>query len=386
MEHVRTRVALLGSTGSIGRSVLDVVAAHPGRFELVAMTANRNTALLAEQVSRFGCPLVVVSDEADTAPLPSGVRVRRGAGALADVAALPEADIVVNALVGMSGLAPAAAAIEAGKRLALANKESLVVAGGILTRRRAQTGAEIMPVDSEHSSLQRCLVGRAPGEVARLILTASGGALRNHSRSELARVTVEDVLNHPTWDMGPKVTVDSATLVNKAFEVIEARWLFGIPQERIDVVLHAQSLVHCFVRTTDGSLISHISDPDMRVPIQNALFAPDAPPTEISRRRAWELGRLDFEPVDTDRYPCFSHVLEAGRRGGTAPAIVAAADEVAVSAFVSGKIPFDRIRTVIATTSETVKPVETDSLDDIVRADTEARRAASAIVDAVSRD
>jgi 1-deoxy-D-xylulose-5-phosphate reductoisomerase len=373
-------LALLGSTGSIGRSVLDVVSRHPERFEVVAMTANRNTGLLSEQVRRFACPLVVVADDADIENVPGDTEVLRGPSALVEVAALPEADLVVNALVGASGLEPAAASLRAGKRLALANKESLVTAGELLTTLRDESGAEIIPVDSEHSSLKRCLVGRAPSEIAGLVLTASGGALRDRSRAELAGVTVDDVLRHPTWEMGPKVTVDSATLVNKAFEVIEARWLFDVPFDRISVVLHAQSVAHCLVRLTDGSLIAHLSEPDMRVPIQDALFSPGVPPEELSGTRAWQLGTLSFRQVDRDRYPCFDLVLGAGARGGTAPAIAAAADEVAVEAFVAGRIAFDRICGVIESTLTAVEAGDADSLEAVIRADAEARTVAATAV------
>ncbi|MBD3367559.1 MAG: 1-deoxy-D-xylulose-5-phosphate reductoisomerase [Candidatus Eisenbacteria bacterium] len=375
------RIALLGSTGSIGRSVLDVVRRHRDRFEVVAMTANRNTELLGRQAAGFGCRLVAVSHDADAGGLPDGLDVRRGPGALEELAALPEADLVVNALVGGAGLRPAAASVAAGKRLALANKESLVTAGGILTADARRSGAEILPVDSEHSSLRRCLAGRAPEEIDSVVLTASGGALRDRTPAELESVRVEEVLRHPTWDMGPKVTVDSATLVNKAFEVIEAHWLFGVPLERVGVVLHAQSIAHCFVRLTDGSLLAHLSEPDMRVPIQDAMFAPGAPPVELSGTRAWELGTLSFEPVDTGRYPCFGLVLEAARAGGTAPAVAAAADEVAVSAFVAGRIPFNHIRQVIEATLDEVPFAEADTLDAVFEADAEARKTAHEAVE-----
>lgn len=381
----RTRVALLGSTGSIGRSVLDVVLRHRDRFEIVAMTANTSSELLAEQAARFDCPLLVIADGANDVPVPSGTEVRRGARSLLEAASLPHADLVVNALVGASGLPPTAAAIEAGKRLALANKESLVMAGGVLTAAATASGSTIVPIDSEHSSLRRCLKGRASEEIAGVALTASGGALRDRAPEELADVSVEEVMRHPTWDMGPKVTVDSATLVNKAFEVIEARWLFNVPLDRIEVVLHQQSIAHCFVRLLDGSLLAHLSEPDMRVAIQDAMFAPDAPPTELSGLRVWELGTLSFEPVDTRRYPCFELVLDAARTGGTAPAIAAAADEVAVEAFVRGRIAFDRIRDVIESTLRSVESGPADSLERVLDADREARRTAEAAVDAGRR-
>lgn len=348
------------------------------------MTANRRTALLLEQAHRFECPLVVVGPDGEVGDVPDGVTVRRGAGALEDVAAMPEADLVVNALVGASGLRPTAAAVSAGKRLALANKESLVMAGGLLRALADESGATFIPVDSEHSSIRRCLGGRDPGEVAGIVLTASGGALRDRDPSELASVSVEEVLRHPTWTMGPKVTVDSATLVNKAFEVIEAHWLFGVPYRRIDVVLHPQSVAHCLVRLSDGSLLGHLSAPDMRVPIQDALFDPDPAPVELSTTRAWELGELRFEPVDTSRYPCFELVLGAARVGGTAPAVAAAADEAAVDAFVRGRIRFDRIRDVIERTLETVPTREADSIAAVVAADEEAERAALDTIDSFS--
>lgn len=371
----RKRIAVLGSTGSIGRSVLDVVARLPEAFEVVSLSGSRNVDLLAEQAGRFSVPRVAVGPDAVAAFEP-GTRVLRGPAALEELAADPEADLVVNALVGAAGLRPTVAALRAGRRLALANKESLVMAGEVVTRIASESGAEIIPIDSEHSAIFRCLRAAAPGEVDGLVLTASGGALRDLPIEEMFEARVEDVLAHPTWSMGAKVTVDSATLVNKAMEVIEARWLFGIPVERIDVVIHRESFVHSFVRLTDGSLLAHLGEPDMRVPIQFALCYPDAAPLSFGHWRPDALTSLSFDAVDARRYPCFEIMLRAAREGGTAPAVAAGADEVAVEAFVGGAIRLTDIAGIITEALSTVRAGPCDTLDAVLAADAMAREAA----------
>jgi 1-deoxy-D-xylulose-5-phosphate reductoisomerase len=274
----RRRIALLGSTGSIGRAVLEVAQAHPDAFEVVSLSAFRNVELVAEQARRFGVSRIVVGDEAgEPQGLPPAAAVERGAAALERLAADPDVDLVVNALVGAAGLRPTVASVRAGKRIALANKESLVMAGELIIADAAASGSEIVPIDSEHSSILRCLRGTAPGEVRGITLTASGGPLRDLSGDRVSDASIAQVLAHPTWSMGEKVTVDSATLVNKAMEVIEAHWLFGLPFDRIDVVVHRESIVHSLVRLADGSMLAHLGLPDMRIPIQYAMFYPDAP-------------------------------------------------------------------------------------------------------------
>jgi 1-deoxy-D-xylulose-5-phosphate reductoisomerase len=373
------RIAVLGSTGSIGRSVLDVVARLPEAFKVVSISGSRNTRLLAEQAERFAVSRVAVGADAPAAFRP-GARLLRGAAALEELAADPDADLVVNAIVGAAGLRPTVAALRAGKRLALANKESLVMAGEVVTRIAAETGAEIIPIDSEHSAIFRCLNAAAPDEVAGLVLTASGGALRDLPIEKMSAARVEDVLAHPTWRMGAKVTVDSATLVNKAMEVIEARWLFAVPFERIEIVVHRESFVHSFVRLTDGSLLAHLGEPDMRVPIQFALCYPEAAPLSFGQWRPGALTSLSFEAVDARRYPCLEIMLRAAREGGTGPAVAAGADEVAVEAFVGGAIRITDIAGVIAETLAAVASGPCDTLEAVLDADARAREAARACV------
>ena len=374
------RLTVLGATGSVGRSVLSVVEANEDAFEVVGLSANRNTALLSEQAERFGARRVAVGDPAVDADFPSGVEVGSGPDALVELATDPEADLVVNALVGSSGLPVTMAAVNAGKRLAIANKESLVMAGDIITSVASETGSELIPMDSEHSSIFRCLRGVPRPELERIVLTASGGPLRDMDEAERRDADVASVLAHPNWDMGDKVTVDSATLVNKAMEVVEARWLFDTPVERIDVVLHRESIVHALVRLVDGSMIAHLGPPDMRVPIQYALFYPEPPGASFGEMRAPDLGALNFEPVVPELYPCFGLVLESATSGGTAAAIAATADEVAVEAFLAGDIGFGDITTVIRGTLAAVKSGPADGIEDVLGAEGEARSAAVKIV------
>jgi len=371
------RLTVLGSTGSVGRSTLDVVARMPGAFDVVGLSGETNGALLAEQAARFGAGRVAVG-EGTEAEFGRGVRVLRGPAALEELASDPDVDLIVNALVGASGLRPTVAALRAGKGLALANKESLVMAGEVVTRTAADAGTAIVPIDSEHSAIFRCLRSSRSGETTGLVLTASGGALRDASLERVRDASVDEVLRHPTWSMGAKITVDSATLVNKALEVIEARWLFGVPLDRIEVVIHRESIVHSFVRLSDGSLLAHLGEPDMRVPIQYALCHPEPGPVDFGRWDPGDLGRLSFERVDVRRYPCLELVLAAAREGGTAPAIAAAADEVAVEAFVKGTIRFCDIERVIAETLSAVPSGPCASVEDAVAADASARMAARA--------
>jgi 1-deoxy-D-xylulose-5-phosphate reductoisomerase len=373
----RKRIAVLGSTGSIGQNVLSVVEANPGRFEVASLSALRSADLLAEQARRFNVRRVAIGEGAARSDaFRAGLDVGVGEEALVRLASDPDVDLVVNALVGTAGLPVTMAAVSAGKRLAVANKESLVMAGELVTGKAAETGAELIPVDSEHSSIFRCMQGTAPGEVRGVVLTASGGPLRDAAIETVGDADVTTVLTHPTWDMGEKITVDSATLTNKAMEVIEAMWLFNLPLAAIDVVLHRQSIVHSFVVLRDGSLLAHMGTPDMRVPIQYALFYPEVTGARMDELRPADIGVLDFQPVDPGRYPCFGLMLGSARTGGSAPAVAAAADEVAVGAFLAGKIRFGDIADVIGETLSVVGSGPSHDLESVLAAEKEARATA----------
>ncbi|MFH1690312.1 MAG: 1-deoxy-D-xylulose-5-phosphate reductoisomerase [Candidatus Eisenbacteria bacterium] len=381
----RKRIAVLGSTGSIGRSVLSVVESNPDAFQIVSLSALTSAELLAEQARRFGVTRVAIGeDAADAAVLGNDLEVGVGEEALVALASDPGTDLVVNALVGTAGLPVTAASVAAGKRLAIANKESLVMAGELVMRLAGQTGGELIPVDSEHSSIFRCLRGVAHGEVCGVVLTASGGPLRDTPLEEVRDADVAAVLSHPTWDMGEKITVDSATLVNKAMEVVEAMWLFDLPPERVDVVVHRESVVHSFVQLSDGSLLAHLGTPDMRVPIQYALFYPDAPGVSFDEFRPAEMGALNFGPVEHERYPCFELVLASAREGGTAPTTAVTADEVAVGAYLAGRIRFGDIATVIAGTLEAERSGPAEDLATVFKAERSARATATEIVDDIA--
>ncbi len=356
-------IAVLGSTGSIGTSVLNVLRRHPDRFRLVALTAGSNAELLGRQISEW---------QPSFAGLVSG----EGPHCLLEAAIHPEADIVVNAVVGFAGLAATLAALKAGKRVALANKESLVVAGELVRAAATSGGGELVPVDSEHSAVLQCVTGREHG-LRRLILTASGGPFREWSRERLQAASAEEALRHPTWRMGSKITVDSATLANKAMEVIEAHHLFGLPYDRVEVVVHPQSIVHALVEMVDGSVLGQLGFPSMEQPILYALTHPervdDATPRRFDPVAA---GSLTFEPLRRDDFEAFEAGIEAGRRGGTAPAVFNAANEVAVEAFLAGRLPFGRIAGVIQEALARSPVEEVTSLETVQRADAEARRIA----------
>jgi len=323
-----TRVAVLGSTGSIGTQALDVIRRHREQYEVVALAAGRNTELLDAQAAEFGVP---------------AARARAGLGnadVLAELAALDDVDVVLNAVVGFAGLPATISALEAGKRLALANKESLIAGGPVVQAARRRGGGEIVPVDSEHSALYQALRGGRRQEVARLLLTASGGPFRGRTREELALVTVEDALKHPTWDMGAKITIDSSTLMNKGLEVIEAHELFDVDYDQVGVVVHPQSVVHGMVEFCDGAVIAQLSMPDMRLPIGLALGAPERLDEPFGPIDWATLGALTFEPPDLDAFPCLALAYEAGRAGGGSPAVLSAANEVANAAFRERRIPW----------------------------------------------
>ena len=365
--------------------MLSVVESNADAFEIVSLSALKSAELLAAQAKQFGVTRVAIGEEAAGArALGADLQVGVGEEALVALASDPEADLVVNALVGTAGLPVTAASVGAGKRLAIANKESLVMAGGLVTSLARRTGSELIPIDSEHSSIFRCLRGTASGEVTGVVLTASGGPLRDLPVDEVASAAVAAVLSHPTWDMGEKITVDSATLVNKAMEVVEAMWLFDLPLDSIDVVVHRQSVVHSFVRLCDGSLLAHLGSPDMRVPIQYALFYPDAPGGRFDEFRPAEMGTLSFGPVEAGRYPCFDLVLASARKGGTAPTTAATADEVAVDAFLTGRIRFGDIAAVISGTLDAEGSGPAEDLATVFEAERSARATAAEIVNDIA--
>lgn len=346
-RHVKTcRVAVLGSTGSIGKSTLEVATALPERIQIAALVAHSRWQELAEQCHRFKPRYAVATDPCaviDRSAFPAATEVLTGHDAIFKVVTSPEVDTVVSAIVGAAGLDGTWAALEAGKRVPLANKETLVVAGPLVTALTKKTGASLLPVDSEHSAIFQALAGHAISEVSKVILTASGGPFRGKSQSELEKVTVEDALKHPTWQMGPKITIDSATLMNKALELIEARWLFDIPIEKLDVIVHPESIIHGMVEFMDGSVMSQMSPPDMRLPIQYALMYPERLPGPTKRMPWQTLSQLHFEQVDNVLFPALKLGIEVAARGGTCGAVLNAANEVAVAAFLAGKIPFIEI-------------------------------------------
>jgi 1-deoxy-D-xylulose-5-phosphate reductoisomerase len=380
---VARTLSIAGSTGSIGVQALDVVRSASADLEVVALGAGSSVELLAEQAREWRPGRVAIADEARAKELealvPPGTEVLAGQGALAAIA--EGADIVLNGVVGFAGLPVTIAALEAGKRLALANKESLIAGGPVVEQaRRKAPGAEIVPVDSEHSALHQCLRAVDKRAVKRLVITASGGPLRGRTRQELAEVTVDEALAHPTWKMGPKITVDSSTLMNKGLEVIEAHLLFGVAYERIEVVVHPQSVVHSMVETADGATIAQLSMPDMRLPIGYALSYPGRMGVAYGAIDWSKLGHLDFEVPDREAFPCLDLAYEAGRRGGTAPAALNGANEVAVAAFLNGKLRWADIASVVGSVLEAYRESEPRDLEDVLAADAEGRALAEAEV------
>ena len=377
------RVAILGSTGSIGRSTLEVIRRHPGRFQVVALATHRSLAEVTEQASEFSPRSVVVADKSElgaTGDLPPA-RWESGREALLSVACDPEVDVVVNALVGAAGLEPTLAALRSGKRLALANKESLVAGGRLVLEASRTGGGALVPIDSEHSAILQCLAGADRGCVARVVLTASGGPFRGWNPDALEGVRPSDALRHPTWEMGAKITVDSATLVNKALEVIEAHFLYGLSYAAIDVVVHPQSFIHSFVEFVDGSVLAQMGFPNMELPILYAL----SHPTRIDdvHLRTFDpvhTPALTFEAMDRDLFPLFGLGVAAGQVGGTAPAVFNAANEVAVEAFLQQRIGFLEIRSVVEAALEDHRPSPVREVADVLEADRSARASARGVV------
>jgi 1-deoxy-D-xylulose-5-phosphate reductoisomerase len=379
-------VAVLGSTGSIGRTTLDVISAFPKRFRLIALTANRNVDALAEQTRHHKPELVVLANGASPRDKLEGARFFVGSEAVLEAASHPEVDIVVNALVGAAGLEPTLTTLEAGKRLALANKESLVVGGPLVMRALETGGGELIPVDSEHSAVFQCLEGSQPESARRIVLTASGGPFRARDPAELAKVTPVEALRHPTWDMGAKVTIDSATLVNKALEVVEAHFLFGMPYDRVSVVIHPQSIVHSLVEFRDGSVLAQLGYPTMALPVLYALTYPERLAFDTPSLDLAEVGALTFEPVPPGRFPAFEYGREAALRGGTAPAVFNAASEEAVAAFLSEELPFNGIPDVIGEVLDSHSVEDVTSLDVVRHADGWARERARISVGRVTNN
>ncbi len=374
------RLALLGSTGSIGTQTLDVAAQLGDACEVVGLAAGRNVERLAEQIRAVRPKLVSVADDEARRRLRELIGptppVDVGDEGLVAVATMPEAEVVVAAVTGFLGLRPIVAALEAGKRVTPANKEPLVVAGSIITRLAARSGQPLVPIDSEHSAIYQCLRGESADSVARLILTASGGPFRGKKEGELRAVTVADALRHPTWNMGRKITVDSATMMNKGLEVIEARWLFGLPPERIDVVIHPQSIVHSMVEFVDGSVLAQMDYPDMRTPIQFALTYPRREPSPRRRLALSEVGALTFQPPDLEAFACLALAYDAARSGGTMPCVMNAANEVAVDRFLEGRLSFLGIAETVARVMERHEPVAEPDLEALFAADAWAREVA----------
>ena len=359
----RRKVVVLGSTGSIGDSACKVARDIPDRMEIVGLAANRSEEKIEAQAREFGVKHVALAE-------------RDGEERLVDLATLPEADLVLIAIVGTGGLRPALAALEAGKDIAVASKEILVMAGEAVMESAKRNGCRVLPVDSEHNAIFQCLEDRDPDDVRRIILTASGGPFRQTSATDLAQVTVKEALNHPTWDMGPKITIDSATLFNKGLEMIEARWLFGVEMDRVDVIVHPQSIVHSMVEFIDHSILAQLSHSDMCFPIQYAVTWPDRVPNTLEPLDFAKVGKLDFEAPRLDDFPSLKLARQAGEEGGTLPAVMNAANEIAVAAFLDGKTGFPAIWETVAAVMADHKNVAHPSLEQILDADAWARERA----------
>lgn len=372
------KICLLGATGSVGRQTLDVLSSYPEKFSLTAMSFGKNVSFALDIIHKFQPELVSVSSlsirDEIVDLVPSNVKVVFGEEGLIEAASYPEADIVLNALLGSVGLKPTLAAIESGKTLAFANKETLVTAGHLVMDAARKNNVTVLPVDSEHSAIFQCLHGEKKDQISRLIVTASGGSFRDKNRQQLEGVTVEEALNHPNWSMGKKITIDSATMMNKGLEVIEAHWLFDVPFEQIDVLIHRESIIHSMVEFIDSSVIAQLGMPDMKTPIQYALTYPDRLELKGAKRlNLGELGKLHFGETDFDRYRCLGFAYEAGKTGGTMPTVLNAANEEAVRLFLDGQITFLEIESKVESALEKHDVILHPGLEEILEADRQTR-------------
>lgn len=371
-------ISLLGASGSIGTQTLDVLRSHPDQFRLVAFSVGKNIDYAVKVIQEFSPQIVSVQREEDVLKLQAvsgNTKIVYGSEGLLEVALHPDAEIVVNAVVGSVGLLPTLRAIEAKKTIGIANKETLVTAGHLVMEAARKHNVSLLPVDSEHSAIFQCLNGENEKRISRLIITASGGSFRDKTRDELHHVTVEDALRHPNWSMGSKITIDSATMMNKGLEVIEAHWLFGIPYEQIDVVLHKESIIHSMVEFEDRSVMAQLGSPDMRVPIQYALTYPDRLPlSDTKQLNLWERGTLHFEKMDQERFRCLRFAYEAGKAGGSMPAVMNAANEVAVEAFLQKRIGFLTVEDLIEKAMNHHNVIARPSLEEILEIDAATRR------------
>lgn len=379
------QIAILGSTGSIGTQTLDVVRANPDRFEVYAISANRSIDLLVKQAREFRPEVVCIADESLYQPLKEAlsnlpVKVWAGADAIAEMVTMPSIDVVVAAMVGYAGLRPTIEAIKAGKTIALANKETLVVAGEIICRLAQQYHTPILPVDSEHSAIFQSLTGEQDNEIEKILLTASGGPFRTFSREQMLRVTAADALKHPNWNMGAKITIDSASMMNKGFEVIEAKWLFGVEAEKIEVLVHPQSIVHSAVQFRDGAVKAQLGAPDMRLPIQYALTFPERVESDFPRLDLFLTRNLTFEKPDLERFPNLGLAYHAIRRGGNIPCVLNAANEVANLMFREGRCGFLQMSEIIAETMQRADYLKEPTYEDYVKTDKMARQIAADLI------
>lgn len=378
MEH-KKNIVVLGSTGSLGTQALDIIHQTPD-VRLAALAARASVDLLESQIREFRPDIAALEDEVKAVDLRNRLRldgikteILTGSAGVLAAAAYDEADLVINTIVGVAGLLPTMAALGAGKDLALANKESLVAAGGLVTKLAKEKGAALLPVDGEHSAIFQCLRGNAGNEIEKLLLTASGGPFRGYTAEQLQRVTVDDALKHPVWGMGRRITVDCATLMNKGFEVIEAHWLFGVATSRVEVLVHPQGVVHSMVEFADGAVMAQLGTPDMRLPVQYAINYPRRLPNSIPKLNLTEIGKLTFEPPDKTTFPCLRLAYDALKTGGTAPAALNGADEAAVGLFLEGKIAFKDIAILIENTLMAYTVKKAESAEDALAADSWAR-------------
>lgn len=374
----KKQIAILGSTGSIGTQALEVIAAHPDKFEVYAITANNSVELLIEQAVRFQPEMVIIANEQHYAYIKKAlenypIKVYAGVKAICEMVELPSVDVVLTAMVGYAGLLPTIHAVKAAKRIALANKETLVVAGEIICDLAQQYRSAIIPVDSEHSAIFQCLIGEQNASVEKIILTASGGPFRQKTYDELCQVTTRDALKHPNWEMGAKITIDSASLMNKGFEVIEAKWLFGLKPSQIEVLIHPQSIIHSMVQFVDGSVKAQIGLPDMKLPIQYAFAFPQRIENNYPRLDFAQYARFDFQQPDTSKFRNLAFAYDAMEKGGTMPCVLNAANEVVVAAFLEEKIGFLHMSDIIEKTMQTASWIAKPTYEDYVLADKQAR-------------